>query len=156
ALILAVVAAVLAINMGKIGGETAETPEIASNDGPSKPIVDTGVVKPPPVAAPKPKPKVYKPRPSTPKAAPVAAAPPAGPQAITIKITDGTKFTSLEVKCQNGFRARGSFSGGSATVQSVPIEDCTVFFKGGAPAKTAIRGGQTKSCSFEGATSNCR
>ena len=80
---------------------------------------------------------------------------PAPATETSIKIVDNTKFTAVEIQCENGFRSRAYFVGPRAVFTDVPDEDCSVFFKGGAPAKAAIRGGQHKSCYFLGATSNC-
>jgi serine/threonine protein kinase len=154
-----VVAAGLAFVGLSMQGETEETTTEQTTPDPT-PKRDTGKpATPPPVVIAAPKP-VYRPRPS-PKPGPAPAAAPAPVAAtapVTINITDGTKFSSMEVKCPNtGFRSRASFSGTSATIQNVPSsETCDVFFKGGAPAKSSIQGGQTKSCSFPGGQANCR
>ena len=77
---------------------------------------------------------------------------------VTVNVTDGTKFSSIEVKCQSsGYRNRGNFSGSTAVVPNVPTnEKCDIFFKGGPLGKAAARGGQTISCSFNGGQANCR
>ncbi|MBT3219101.1 MAG: serine/threonine protein kinase [Proteobacteria bacterium] len=82
--------------------------------------------------------------------------PTTGPAEIRVA-PDQQQFTSMEVRCKSGFRARGNFNTFRAVVHNVPLnEDCTVFFKGGPPARAAIQGGQTKRCVFKGATSDCR
>ena len=74
----------------------------------------------------------------------------------TIRIRDTSRFTSAEIKCETGFRDRAHFIGRTAIFTDVPHDECTVFFKGGAPAKTSIRGGEKKNCTFSGATTDCQ
>ena len=65
-------------------------------------------------------------------------------------------FTAIEVVCPaSGFRDRGGFSNGVASVGGVPREDCDVHFKGGPPVHAKISGGQSKTCSFQGVTAVC-
>jgi hypothetical protein len=99
-------------------------------------------------AKPVPRPRTA-PRPAAPK-------PVAGPQPISVTIGDATRYTGVEVSCPSGTRLRGTFSGKTATVANVPLEDCALIFKGGAPSKTTIRGGQSKTCTWVGAQAKCR
>jgi hypothetical protein len=118
--------------------------------------VDTGLPEPPaPKLQPRPRPNP-RPQPVAP-VAPVPEVAPTDPGPVTIALGPGSPaFTSVEVVCPTeNFRERGSFSGGSATVPSVPRVDCTAYFKGGPPAKAKVSGGDSKSCTFVGAAANC-
>lgn len=82
---------------------------------------------------------------------------PKGPAAVTVKVAAGTPSTGVEITCPGGFRNRGTFASDVAVVSNVPQEDCTVFFKGGPPAKyKPVHGGQTLTCSFQGTTALCK
>lgn len=90
--------------------------------------------------------------------APAPAPPPApvnAPGAVSVTIPSSANFTSIEVKCPDGFRQRGSFAGGTATVPAVPAMECDVIFKGGLPAQNKIRGGQSLTCAFQGSDLTC-
>lgn len=81
-----------------------------------------------------------------------------GPAPLNVSMSgDLAGTTSLEVNCPSGFRERGRLNGTSATVPNVPQEGCTLFFKGGPPAKfSPVRGGQSLSCSIQGTTGVCK
>lgn len=81
-----------------------------------------------------------------PAPAPVDAAPTTGP--VTLEVPEHVFFHSLEINCPDAnIRRRASFRGRRASTTGVPLnEDCTVTFQGSEPAKTTIRGGQTKVC----------
>ncbi len=84
-----------------------------------------------------------------------AAAAPSGPAPLTVKLATGAN--AFEVTCPSGFRQRTAISGGTGTLQGVPLESCTLFFKGGAPAKYGpVKGGQTLTCSITGTTAVCK
>jgi len=74
----------------------------------------------------------------------------------TIIVPKDRLFHSIEVKCQAaGIRTRADFRNAKATARGLPLnEDCRVTFQGSLPATTNIRGGQTKTCTFE--PTNCR
>ncbi len=157
AIVVVVLAVVVSVSLGDDSGATGSTKStsLATNPAPTHApaqIKDTGVVAPPKitVATPPPRPT----RPTTPRAPPPK--PVAGPQPISVTIGDASRYTGVEVSCPSGFRQRGSFSGKTATVPGVPLEDCVLTFKGGAPSKTTIRGGQKKTCTWVGAQANCR
>jgi serine/threonine protein kinase len=155
ALVVAVIAIALSISFsGKddASASSSSSSAMASKPTPKKQVKDTGVVAPPEITvAAKPPPR---PRPSAPR--PAAPRPKAGPQPISVTIGDATRYTGVEVQCPSGARLRGNFNGKTATVAGVPIEECTLNFKGGAPSKTTIRGGQSKTCTWVGAQANCR
>jgi len=93
---------------------------------------------------------------SAPAPAPAPRAP-SGPAPVTVNLAAGTPSSSIEIKCPSGFRNRASFAGGAATVANVPQEDCTIYFKGGPPAKfKPVKGGQTLSCRFQGTQAICQ
>jgi hypothetical protein len=147
----AIVAGVVMKGEGDSSSSSASTATVAPSPKPTTQVRDTGTAPPPTITvsskpAPRPSPG---PRPSAPR-------PKAGPQPISVVIGDSSRFTSIEVSCPSGFRQRGSFSGKTATVPGVPIEECTVNFKGGVPSKTTIRGGQTKTCTWVGPQAKCR
>lgn len=122
--------------------------------------------EPAPVAKPVPEPP-----PSAPSAAPVftpapdvAVTPPPDPEPatpatgpVTIHLAPGApRFVSLRIDCEEpSFRDRQRFDGGSVTVPDVPRSNCTASFLGGLPARTTIRGGQTRTCRFDGANAIC-
>ncbi len=125
------------------------------------PPVDTGTrVAPPPPPTPQPvQPKTPTgPKPPSQPRPPPEPAPATDPAAVSLTLQPGSPpFTSVEIKCPTGFRERGDFVGGKATVPNVPREDCEALFKGGPPAKTRVTGGDSKSCSFVGGNAaNCR
>jgi hypothetical protein len=63
-------------------------------------------------------------------------------------------FISIEVRCPSGVRTRAKFVNLKATARGLPLgEECVVNFQGSLPAKTYIKGGQTKTCTFE--PTNC-
>jgi serine/threonine protein kinase len=113
--------------------------------------------------APEPEPPPRRPqvqRPSNPKPAAPAPAPKpaANPGVLTVKMTDQTFLTTLEVTCPSGFRQRTSISpGGSASIGNVPNETCVLHFKGGAPARfSPVSGGKSLSCYIQGTTAVCQ
>jgi hypothetical protein len=126
------------------------------------PVVDTGIQAPDPQPAPKarPRPKTGggpRPAPVGPKPAPAPPPPPANaPGSITITIPGSALFTGIEVTCPDGFRQRGSFVGGKATIPHVPAMKCDLIFKGGLPARNTIRGGETKNCTFNDGIAVCK
>lgn len=161
ALLATVVLVVIGLNMNGGGNATSNSSGPVAIAPPPKPAggrpVDTGSAKTKAKSAPSPQPSTSAPRPSSsgtsaPRPAPAPAAPkaPTGPAAVTFKCSGECEWTSVEVKCEGGFRERGSFTGGVAVVANVPIEKCDAFFKGGPPGKVAITGGQTKTCSYAG------
>lgn len=101
------------------------------------------IVKPKPRPAGGAAPKAEDPAPE-----PVPQAPTTG--SGTIQINGDVLFHSIEVNCPTGgIRTRADFRNNAATVYGIPLkEDCTVTFQGGQPARATLRGGQTKSCTF--------
>lgn len=83
--------------------------------------------------------------------------PPASAGPLTVKLADPTQATSIEVTCNSGLRTRAGFSGGSATVQNVPNDSCTIHFKGGAPAKfSPVHGNMSVTCTISQSTAVCK
>jgi len=64
---------------------------------------------------------------------------------------------SIEVRCGD-FAARGSVSGGSATISGVPSGvDCKMYPKGGVTATAfPVKSGSRYSCAITGTTTSCR
>ncbi len=63
----------------------------------------------------------------------------------------------MEVTCPSSYRKRAYFSAGSASVTGVPSgEQCTAFFKGGAPSNFPVRSGQSLRCTLTDTTANCQ
>ena len=85
------------------------------------------------------------------------AAAPSGPAPLNIKLNGGGA-NAFEVTCPSGFRQRTALSGsGSGTLAGVPQESCTLFFKGGSPAKYGpVSGGKSLNCQIVGTTANCK
>ena len=95
---------------------------------------------------------------STPAAAPRPRAP-SGPGAGVVKITlSGATALNVELKCPSGFRKRGAFQGGTATISGVPGgESCTAMLKGGAPLQAnGIQANKTYTCSPAGNVLSCK
>jgi len=118
---------------------------------PTKPR-DTGEVAPKVKAAP-----------ATPKKATgVVKAPPppppsSGPGTVSVRITDASPITAVEVVCpQSGFRLRGTVTGGRASIPGVPRESCTLFFKGYPGQFGPVTGGQSLSCHMQQSTAVCQ
>ena len=156
--LLLFVSALVAYNM--MEEDSTAVPSVAAAP-PSRPapVRDTAI---PPPAAPKPAPSPRpspSPQSSAPRPAPAPAPPPApvGPAKVTVTVPQSETFTGIEVQCPlSSYRKRASFSAGVATLPDVPQEDCNLFFKGGMPSKSTIRGGQSKSCTFSSGMANCQ
>jgi hypothetical protein len=75
---------------------------------------------------------------------------------INVVVTgDIAGTSSLEVACLSGHRARQVLEEATATFDGVPAEDCSLLFKGGAPAKFRGIGQGTWYCSLVGTTAIC-
>ncbi|MFT5684204.1 MAG: serine/threonine protein kinase [Myxococcota bacterium] len=75
---------------------------------------------------------------------------------IRVSIDSAAPFTAVEVICPSGVRERGYFSNGNARVTGIPSENCSLNFKGGAPAKfSPVSGGASLKCSYSGSTMSC-
>jgi hypothetical protein len=71
---------------------------------------------------------------------------------LTTEVPPGS---ALELTCSEGFRARADVSLNTAVFDGVPDEECTLFFKGGVPAKfRPIRQG-TWSCGLSNTVAVC-
>ncbi len=164
ALILAVfmlgcTAVVLAVWLGQMRGDDpvesvpSTTPPVAQAPSRPEPQEDTGR-EPEPAPAPRPRPRAS---PSTAPAPAAAPKPKTNPGTLKVTMTDQSFLTKIEVNCPSGFRQQAGISpGGSATISGVPTEICTLFFKGGAPARfSPVSGGQSLSCYIQGSTAVC-
>lgn len=85
------------------------------------------------------------------RAGKAAAAAKAQPAPVSMNVPSGVYFHELEVRCEEtGFRSRGRFYGGRATVLSVPPETlCWARFMGSEQARWPVYAGQTFDCSFD-------
>lgn len=95
---------------------------------------------------------------TSPKTAPRKAEkdPPAEGGTLTVKLATDTLFTAIEVICPDGYRQRGSFAGGVASVDGVPTTlPCDVLFKGSIPTQVSARGGDNLTCSMDGNQAIC-
>lgn len=63
---------------------------------------------------------------------------------------------ALELTCSNGFRVRSEVVTNTASFDSVPNEECTLFFKGTVPAKYRPMSPGTWWCSLSGVTAICK
>jgi hypothetical protein len=71
---------------------------------------------------------------------------------VTTELPPGA---SLELTCSNGFRVREPVVTNTSVFETVPDEECTLYFKGSVPAKyRPIRAG-TWSCGLSGTTAVC-
>jgi serine/threonine protein kinase len=164
ALILAVfmlgcTAVVLAVWFGQMNKDKDTVPESTT------PAVAQAPVKQPKAQKdtgdepePEPQPRKTTPRKTTTTAPAAPAAPKTTPGTLTVKMTDQTFLTTIEVTCPSGMRQRAAISpGGSATIANVPTETCVLHFKGGAPARfSPVSGGQSLSCYIQGTTAVCK
>lgn len=147
---VAVVAAVWIIPPKREAEKLPDPPVATATPAPiAEPEPEKDTAPPPaPVEKPKPKPKATTPKPTP--------APSKGPATLTVALKDASQATSVEVVCPSGFRQRSALAGGRGSIASVPQEDCTLYFKGGAPAQyKPVRGGQSLSCSIQGTTGLC-
>ncbi|NCG19672.1 MAG: hypothetical protein GWP91_11750 [Rhodobacterales bacterium] len=157
AVLVTLVVVVFFVSQQKDEGSTAAVTQVAAPAA-AVAVVDTGRDDPPiPVPVPKARPRpAANPAPPSPRPAPAPPPAPVGPANAVIIIPASEPFTGVDIKCPNsGFRERVNFVSGTATVPNVPMEECTVNFKGGPPAKNVIRGGQTKNCTFPGGSAVC-
>lgn len=72
-----------------------------------------------------------------------------------ILTTDLPAGASLELTCSDGFRLRVEVAQNAAVFDGVPAEECTLFFKGGVPAKFRPMREGTWSCGLSGTTAVC-
>ncbi len=158
--VLGCTAVVLAVWFGQMrdkpSSEPTTTTTTAVADAPvrqPKAAKDTGEEP-----EPEPQPRRTTTRKATTTAPAAPAAPKSNPGTLTVKMTDQTFLTTIEVTCPSGMRQRAAISpGGSATVSNVPNETCVLHFKGGAPARfSPVSGGQSLSCYIQGTTAVCK
>lgn len=92
---------------------------------------------------------------------PEVVAPPPAPasdDAMRVFLMSGSHHsTAVELVCPSGFRHREGLEGGWVSFEGVPAgEDCTLYFKGGAPAKyEPVQGGQDLKCQIAATTGVC-
>jgi len=157
--VLGCTAVVLAVWFGQraIKDNVVETPttSTAVADAPRRDKVkeDTGDEP-----EPEPPPRRTTTRKTNPTTVAAPAAPKTNPGTLTVKMTDQTFLTTVEVTCPSGMRQRASIGpGGTATISNVPTETCVLHFKGGAPARfSPVSGGQSLSCYIQGTTAVCK
>ena len=87
---------------------------------------------------------------------------PTGPRvaggSVLVKLADTSQASGVELVCGAGsYRLRKSFAGGVANFSGVPGGQCTLYFKGGIPAKfTPVVRGKSYNCSIVGTTAVCK
>lgn len=74
---------------------------------------------------------------------------------LNVVVSDLPDSTTLELKCPNGFRERAHVKVNTAIFDNVPNEQCTLYFKGGVPAKYNPLNWGTYYCSISGTTAVC-
>ena len=136
--------------------EVVATTTKPKNNTRSKTVDTGGPTAPPPVAR---RPA----RSSAPARAPAqrsttSRAGSAGRGTVIIKLPDSTQASAAELVCTAGaYRLRKPFSSGVASFSGVPGGACTVFFKGGIPAKfSPVTAGRSYTCNIMGITAVCR
>lgn len=72
-----------------------------------------------------------------------------------ILTTELPPAASLEISCTSGFRIRAGISLNTAVFDGVPPEQCTMFFKGGLPAKFGPITQGTWSCGLSNTVAVC-
>lgn len=166
-MVLVIVAVVVAVWLRPGSGDEP----VAAAPAPSPAVVtkvekkpsaggDTGAAEPAP-KKPEPKPaSTRKPSTTTTAAATTPKPAPVGnPGAITVRLSDAAAFTSVTVLCPNGFRGKGTFAGGSATVSGVPSgESCSLHFNGGiTPGRfNGAAAGASMTCGMVGSGMICK
>ena len=85
------------------------------------------------------------------RAGKAAAAARPTPAPVSMNVPSGVYFHELEVVCEEtGFRSRGRFYGGRATVLNVPPETlCWARLMGSEQARWPVYAGQTFDCTFD-------
>ena len=113
-------------------------PEVSAEPGPPRPLPPGGEGSRPPTAEP-------------------PAGVGGGPGLLRIELAPGVYALKADVQCPGGFHVRVPFESGVAMIHDVPDLDCTLRFKGGAPARFGpVRGGQSLMCDLVGTTATCR
>ena len=79
-----------------------------------------------------------------------------GPGRVNFIFTTSLDSNAAEINCPSGYRGRESITQNTAMFTGIPAnQDCTVFLKGGAPAKySPVRAG-TYYCGLTGVTLVC-
>ena len=77
---------------------------------------------------------------------------------MKLTLGGGASALSVEIKCPSGFRKRGAFQGGTATISGVPGgESCTAMLKGGAPLQANnIKANHTYNCTPAASVLSCK
>ena len=77
---------------------------------------------------------------------------------MIVKLDDSSQARGVELICGGGsYRLRQSFAGGVAKFSGVPAGQCTLYFKGGIPAKfIGVQRGRSYNCSILGPTAMCK
>ena len=116
---------------------------------------DTGFTPPPP--QPVRRRTTSSTAPSRTAAAGSSAAPRVGGGSIIVKLKDASQARAVELICGGGsYRLRQAFSAGVTKFGGVPGGQCTLYFKGGIPAKFApVSRGKSYNCSIIGQTAVC-
>ena len=86
-----------------------------------------------------------------------SGAPRVGGGSIIVKLKDASQARAVELICGGGsYRLRQAFSAGVTKFGGVPGGQCTLYFKGGIPAKfTPVSRGKSYNCSIIGQTAVC-
>jgi serine/threonine-protein kinase len=155
--------AVVAVGWWKISQDTEKPTETIATAAPPPPPPkhkqeDTAAPRP---AQAQPAPvKAPTRRPTASAAAGSAPAQPAAPRAdkgtVTVTFTSTPAPMSIEVRCGD-FAARGTVSGGTATITNVPSgAECKMYPKGGVTATAfPVKSGARYSCAITGTTTSC-
>jgi hypothetical protein len=123
---------------------------------PQQSTLDTDVA----IAAPRPQNKPSAPRPKGPEE---VVPEPEGPAparevsgTIIFDLKPGELFHTVEAKCPStpNVRRRADIRGSKVSITLPDNEDCKLTFQGSLPASCYLRGGQTKTCTFN--PTNCR
>jgi serine/threonine protein kinase len=137
----------------EVSGSSEVVTQTSTKSKPVKNIDTGGPAKPPPVTR----------RPSRPAPGPAAARPQssassAGRGSVIVKLPDSAQSSGVELVCASGaYRLRKSFAGGVASFSGVPGGSCTLYFKGGIPAKfTPVTAGRSYTCNIIGTTAVCK
>ena len=138
--------------------ETVASTSTTKSTTRSKPVDTGGPPSPPPPVTRRPQRTTRPTTTSTPRSTPRSSASSAGRGTVIVKLPDSTQSSAVELVCASGaYRLRKSFAGGVANFGGVPGGSCTLYFKGGIPAKfTPVTAGRSYTCNIIGTTAVCR
>lgn len=75
---------------------------------------------------------------------------------VVIRMAPESGVTGIELRCSTGYRMRKAVNTGLVTFRNVPDSPCTLYFRGGVPARFGtVHPGQTLTCRVHEGTATC-